>query len=287
MRSDQQHVERPRRGLRPSVEPLEGRALLSSFGSSHGHTFPAYPPTPTPTPAPTPAPAPTTLPTPAPIPTPAPTPTPTPTPVSTNGPVVTLPRSGHASTPPPGASPRSTSHHRLKVSGVASKAPNFYESYTGPHLSELNAVKASGKLIGGRTFVFTGTNQGRIDQAPATYVWGVDRSGKLPPGPFAGRPSITFDAVIVVRLDASLKPTAQVVDLASGATTDLPAGSVRIRGATIQVKVPASLLPSTGQPPSQYGFNYWPEDGGPPVSSSVASFLPEFTDAPVGTSGGR
>jgi hypothetical protein len=43
------------------------------------------------------------------------------------------------------------------------------------------------------------------------------------------------------------------------------------------------LLPSTGLAPSQYRFNYWPEDGGPPVSSSVASLAPESTDTQVDT----
>jgi hypothetical protein len=205
--------------------------------------------------------------------------------------VVTLPRSGSASTPPPAAPPKGSIRHahavHLKATGLVTKTPGFYSSYTGPQWAELNAVKASGELVSGRTFVFTGTNQGAINQAPAVYVWGVDRNGNLPPGPFAGRPSITFDAVIVVRLDSSLATTAQVMDLASGATNNLPANSVRIRGATIQVKVPASLLPSTGLPPSQYRFNFWPEDGGPPVSSSVASFAPEFTTAQVGTAGAR
>ena len=46
--------------------------------------------------------------------------------------------------------------------------------------------------------------------------------------------------------------------------------------------VPAGLLPSTGLAPSQYRFNYWPEDGGPPTSSSVASFAPENATAQVG-----
>jgi hypothetical protein len=173
------------------------------------------------------------------------------------------------------------SHH--KASGVATKTPSFYPFYTGPQLPELNAVKASGKLVAGRTFVFTGTNQGPIVQGPATYVWGVDRNGHLPPGPFEGRPQVTFDAVIVVSLNASRAVTAQVVDLASGTTTNLAAHAVHIRGATIQVTVSAKLLPSTGRPPSQYGFNYWPEDGGPPVSASVASFLPESNDIQVGT----
>src|SRR5262249_9133272 len=132
-------------------------------------------------------------------------------------------------------------------------------------------------------FVFTGTNQGRINQAPVVYVWGVDRNGNLPPGPFPTRPSVTFDALVIVRLDSSLTPTAQVFDLASGATTNLPASAVRIHGPTNRVKVPASLLPSTGLAPAQYRFNYWPEDGGAPPSS-IASFAPEFTNAQVGTS---
>ena len=222
------------------------------------------------------------------------TPTPTATtppasPPPTLGPAVPLPHSGNASTPPPAAAPRKVPNHghalHQKATGVVTKTPSFYSFYTGPHWAELNAVKASGKLIGGHTFVFTGTNQGRIKQGPATYVWGVNRSGNPLPGPFDGRPNIGFDAVIIVQLDNSLTPKAQILDLTSGATTDLPANAVRIRGATIRVKLPASLLPSTGAPASQYAFNFWPEDGGPPISSSVASFVPEFGDVQVGTSG--
>jgi hypothetical protein len=164
-----------------------------------------------------------------------------------------------------------------------SKAPHFYQFYTGPKLSELNAVKASAKFSPSGTFTFTGTNAGVINQGPAVYVWGVDRSGNLGPGPFTGRPKIKFDAVVIVSLDTSLTPTARVLDLTNGASTDLPAGSVRVHGRTVSVTVASSLLPSTGLAPSHYRFNFWPEDGGPPASSSVASFAPERTTVPVGT----
>lgn len=220
------------------------------------------------------------------MPTPSPTAPQLPPPLSF-GPAAPPHMSGPASTPPPARAPFSMHHARAfhhRASGVVSKTPSFYSFYTGPHLAELNAVKASGKLIAHRTFVFTGTNQGRINQGPAAYVWGVDRSGHSPAS-FEDRPGVTFDAVVVVRLDPSLAMTAQVIDLASGASTDLPASAVRIHGAKIRVKVPASVLPSTGLPPSQYRFNFWPEDGGPPISSSVASFLPESTDVQVGSSG--
>jgi hypothetical protein len=163
------------------------------------------------------------------------------------------------------------------------KAPRFYQFYTGPKLAELNAVKASAELSANGTFIFTGTNAGTIKSGPAVYVWGIDRSGNLSPGPFTGRPNVKFDAVVVVSLDSALAATAKVIDFSSGVTTVLPAGSVSIRGRKIAVTVAGNLLPSTGLAPSHYRFNYWPEDGGPPASSSVASFAPERATAQVGT----
>jgi hypothetical protein len=169
-------------------------------------------------------------------------------------------------------------------SGVVEKSPSFYSFYTGPRRPELNAVKASARLLVSGNLTFTGTNRGRIGNAPAVYVWGLDRNGNLPTGPFAGRPNIRFDALVIVRLDATHTPPSQVVDLVRGITTDLPAGSARIISRKVTVTVHTSLLPSTGLAPAHYRFNYWPEDGGPPVSSSAASFATEFTMAPVGSS---
>jgi hypothetical protein len=171
-----------------------------------------------------------------------------------------------------------------RPSGVVTKAPHFYEAYTGPKWAELNAVKASAKLNKNGNFVFTGTNLGRINKAPAVYVWGIDRSGNLAPGPFTNRPNIRFDAVVIVSLDSTLTPSARVVDLATGHATALSAGAASIHGRTVSVTVASSLLPSTGLSPSHYRFNYWPEDGGPPTSTSVASFAPEFHTVQVGSS---
>jgi hypothetical protein len=170
-----------------------------------------------------------------------------------------------------------------RASGIVTKSPRFYQAYTGPKLQELNAVRASGALSSDGTFTFTGTNRGRITESPAVYVWGVDRSGNLSAGPFKNRPNIKFDAVVVVTLDSSLTPSARVVDLVDGTTTALPAGSSNVQGKTVSVTIPGGLLPSTGLAPSQYRFNYWPEDGGPPTSSSVASFAPENGMASVGS----
>jgi hypothetical protein len=262
-----------------SLEILEERSLLSVFGypgPPPGGSPPSTPPMTPPTTPPIVTPPPSTTPTP-------PSRTPVPPPV-----IAPIARPVPMPTPPPARPPFRVQgvngSNQQRAPGVVRKAPHFYEVYTGPKLAELNAIGASAKLTRGGKFVFTGTNQGRIRVGPAVYVWGIDRNGNLGPGPFTNRPNIKFDAVVVVTLDTSHHVSAQVVDLTNGNTTDLPGSSAKIRGSTVSVTVPSRLLPSTGLSLAHYRFNYWPEDGGPPVSSSIASFAPEFTTAQVGVS---
>ena len=295
MRSHQESIcgqttgRRARRQVSISLELLEGRDLLSGmltsgYPGSPSPTGPTGPTGPIAPPIIMPPITPPTLPT---IPVSTPT-TPRPTPVLT--PVATPILLPTPMTPPPAMAPtsvRATAGQRgHRPTGIVTKAPHFYPFYTEPKLAELNAVKASGELArNSNTFTFSGTNRGRINNGSAVYVWGIDRSGHLAPGPFTGRPNIRFDAVVVVSLSSSLQPTASVTDLVSGMTTTLPTGSARIHGKTVTVTVPSQLLPSTGLAPSQYRFNFWPSfAGGSGGSSSIASFAPELTTAQVGMS---
>lgn len=174
----------------------------------------------------------------------------------------------------------------LGHNGVVVKTPRFYEDYVGPKLPELNAVGAAGELLPNGDFLFVGANQGTIaPNVPATFVFGVDRSGALPTGPFPDRPDIRFDAVVVVKVTPGQATTATVRDLTGQqAPVTLPAGSVFTSGHDVVVVVPKNDLPSTGLLPSQFRFDYWPTDG---MSGSVhiASFAPEFNDAPIGMIG--
>src|SRR5262249_41857255 len=78
--------------------------------------------------------------------------------------------------------------------GVVTKAPRFYEDYVGPKLAQLDATAAAGVRLANGSFTFVGVNQGAIDpRVQATYVFGIDRSGRLPTGPFPSRPDIRFD----------------------------------------------------------------------------------------------
>ena len=167
--------------------------------------------------------------------------------------------------------------------GVVTKAPHFYEDYKGPKLAQLNSVAAAGELRPDGSFEFVGVNQGALNpKVAATYVFGIDRNGKLPAGPFDKRPDIRFDALIEVSVKPGQATTATVIDLANHTTTSLAQGSFSATGNVIAVTVPGSLLPSTGLPPSQFRFNYWPENPDPALTESIASFTPEFNDAQVG-----
>ena len=72
-------------------------------------------------------------------------------------------------------------------------------------------------------------------QVAATYVFGIDRNGKLPTGPFNQRPDIRFDTLIEVSVKPGQATTASVIDLAKHTTVSLPQGSFSAEGRVIAV----------------------------------------------------
>jgi hypothetical protein len=177
--------------------------------------------------------------------------------------------------------------HDTEHNGTVVKTPAFYEDYTGPQLAQLNAVKATGTLLRNGNFRFIGVNQRAINPGvTATYVVGVDRNGNLPTGPFPDRPDIRFDATVAVKLVAGHAPTVTLTNLATKASTTLQDSALRISGRSLSVVVPGSLLPSTGLSPSQYRYDFWPEDG-LAGSTNIASFAPETHDIRVGVDRGH
>jgi hypothetical protein len=170
----------------------------------------------------------------------------------------------------------------IEHDGTVVKAPRFYEDYVGPQLAQLDVVAASGQLLRNGDFSFLGVNKGAIKpNVLATYVFGVDRNGHLPTGPFPGRPDIRFDATVAIKIVPGKSPTVVVTDIANKTTTTVQDPMLTISGRAIRVVVPGSLLPSTGQAPSQFRYDFWPEDG-LAGSTNIASFAPEFHDIRVG-----
>jgi hypothetical protein len=143
-------------------------------------------------------------------------------------------------------------------------------------------MKATGNLLRDESFRFIGVNMGRIEpNVRATYVFGVDRNGHLPTGPFPDRPDIRFDATVVVKIVPGQATTVTVTDLATEKSTPVTDHALVISGRSIAVRIPGSMLPSTGLAPSQFRYAYWPEDG-LAGSTNIASFAPEFQDIRVG-----
>jgi hypothetical protein len=170
----------------------------------------------------------------------------------------------------------------IERGGVVIQKPVFYEDYVGPKLAQLDAVAASGQLLRNGNFHFAGLNVGVINRSvPATYVFGVDRSGTLPTGPFPGRPDIRFDALVVIKLVPGQTPTVTVMDKVSNKNTVVANPDLVIAGRAVEVTIPGNLLPSTGLTPSHYRYAYWPEDG-QAGSTHISSFAPTFHDIQVG-----
>jgi hypothetical protein len=172
--------------------------------------------------------------------------------------------------------------HESEHNGTVVKTPRFYEDYVGPQLAQLNVVKASGQLLRDGSFRFLGVNQGAIDpNVCATYVFGVDRNGNLPTGPFPDRPNIRFDATVAIKIVPGQATTVTVTDLANKQTTTVQDPALQISGRRVEVVIPGSLIPSTGLAPSQFRYDFWPEDG-LAGSTNIASFAPESQDIRIG-----
>lgn len=150
-----------------------------------------------------------------------------------------------------------------------------------PRAGDLDVVSSKVTLLG-QNFTFSGTMNAPIGTTPeAFYVWGVDRGAGASTADFAALdlPDIVFDAVVIIQNEG----TGIVIDLAAGTPpTPLAVGAVTVSGNTIEALVPASLLPSRGLAPGQYGWNLWPRWGGIPFSDAqISDFAPDDRNAQV------
>ena len=140
--------------------------------------------------------------------------------------------------------------HDFEHNGTVVQRPMFYEDYVGPRLAQLDAVKATGQLLHDGSFRFLGVNQGVINpNVRATYVFGIDRSGNLPTGPFPDRPNIRFDATVAIKIVPGQATTVTVTDLATKTSTTVQNPPLQISGKTIEVTVPGSSAPLDGPRP--------------------------------------
>lgn len=178
---------------------------------------------------------------------------------------------------------QSPAANQVLAIGAVRKHPRFYEFYIGPKRDSLDVVAAGARLFPGGTIVLSGATHGEfVAGPPAIYVFGIDRNGHLPPGPFPGRPNIRFDALVVVTLKSPpAPPTTTVMDLQTGKSKSLPQNAITFKSRQLFVELNARLLPSRGLPADQYRVNFWARSSmGKP--NLIASFVPESTMFQIG-----
>ena len=187
--------------------------------------------------------------------------------------------------------------------GFATKIARFNGYYVGPvgfpattDATATNAPAAStnnGYLnatgakayVEGSNLVLTGIISGTVQPTPAAgqesfYNFGINRGAATAPGPFYGKPKVTFDSVVQVGFTAAGPyATVTTLDVNTGAvtgTTNLPVSSIATKTDAVQVLVPLSALPSTGLPASRYRVSFFPSDKAVPANfNDIASVLPE------------
>lgn len=169
----------------------------------------------------------------------------------------------------------------LAVPALAVTDPlgDFLPTYTGVQGADLDVLQADVTYdAGAQTFTFSAVLAGAVGSTSgALYVWGLDR-GQGTARFQGGSPSIgegvLFDGVLIVRPDGS----GQFNDFIHATQTVLSTGSVLIDGASVQARVEAALLPSTGFDVAAYTWNLWPRLG-LGNNAQVSDFAPNGSNA--------
>ncbi|MEG3125377.1 PEPxxWA-CTERM sorting domain-containing protein [Sphingomonas sp. GB1N7] len=143
---------------------------------------------------------------------------------------------------------------------------DFLPTYTGPQLADLDVTSFSVNFDPiSRLFTLGATFAGAIDPTTGgAYIFGVNTgTGTIRPFAAIGQANVIFNQAITVNKNG----TGTLGGVA------LNPADIAIAGNILTLKIAASLLPSTGFAPEQYGFNLWPRLGA--GNSGVTDFSPE------------
>lgn len=150
---------------------------------------------------------------------------------------------------------------------VTDATGDFLPTYVGPLLADLDVTSFSVNYNAvSSVFTLGATFAGAID--PATvgfYVFGVNTgTGTNRPFGALGQGNVIFNQAIVIRKDGT----------GTIGATALSPSDIQIAGNILTFRIAASLMPSTGFAPEQYGFNLWPRIG-TGNNNQITDFSPE------------
>ena len=152
---------------------------------------------------------------------------------------------------------------------------DFLPSYTGPQNPDLDVRSTGASFVAGQ-YVFDGTFYGAIGTtAGGVYVFGVDRGQGTTRFAAIGS-AVVFDSVVIVNPFG----ISSVRDFIGNTTTTLAPGAVQVTGASLEVTVPGTLLPSTGFAADHYTYNLWPRSG-LGNNNQIADFAPDNSNLAI------
>ena len=149
-----------------------------------------------------------------------------------------------------------------QTASVTDPIGDFLPTYSGPHAADLDITSFSVNYDSvAQLFTLGATFAGAIDPSDGgNYIIGVNTgTGLLHPFGPLGQPNVIFNQAI------NIAPTGTGT---IGATALDPTW-IAIAGNILTVKVPLSLLPTTGFQPDRYGFNLWPR-----INNQIPDFAP-------------
>ena len=175
---------------------------------------------------------------------------------------------------------------QYNIPGLAIKSPpNLQSGYTGlPH--DAFALQAAGAVyLKGKKIELAAIVRGPFTTTPfaTSIVFAINRGagGRIGPA-FASRPGITPDALVTVTVGPfGRNNSATITDLTTGSTVPISA-PISVKGPTLRILLPASLLPSEGLQIQKYNFAVWTEAEPNAPIQDVGSFMPEDSMIPIG-----
>jgi hypothetical protein len=174
---------------------------------------------------------------------------------------------------------------QYSVPGLTVKAPTVQPQFVGQPYDQLLPTAAGATVLKHNVLELGAIMRGPFhDPNTSYYVFALNRGAGSMLGPtFRARPGITPDALVTLTVGPfGSSATGTITDLANHTTQTIAPSSIKIIGPTVRVFLSTSQFPSTGLPLPKYKFAFWTQTQLGGDITTVADFAPESSMIPIG-----
>jgi hypothetical protein len=174
---------------------------------------------------------------------------------------------------------------QYSIPGLTVKTPTVQPQFTGQPYDQLLPTAVGAVVLKHNVLELGAIMRGPFhDPNPSYYVFALNRGAGSSLGPrFPARPGITPDALVTLTVGPyGSSATGAITDLVSHTTQTIDPASIKIIGPTVRVFLNTSQFPSTGLPLQKYQFAFWTQTQLGGDITTVADFAPESSMIPIG-----